>query len=225
MKALVVFSGGQDSTTCLYWAINKYGKGNVQALTFYYGQRHAREIEAASKIAELADIPHEVLEVDNILAGTSPLTNPNEEVEQYESVEALPGGLEKTFVPGRNMLFLTLAANRAYVNNCDVLVTGVSEEDFGGYPDCREAFIDKMEDAIKTGLDRDIEIITPLIYENKAETVNMALNLGEECMEALGLSHTCYNGQHPPCGKCHACLLRAKGFEEAGIVDPLIGEG
>ncbi len=224
MKALVVLSGGQDSTTCLYYAINKYGRDNVITLTFNYGQRHRVEIESAIKIASSAGIAGEVVEIDDILKGSSPLTDLSKEVGQYASADALPGGLEDTFVPGRNMLFLTVAANRAYVYGCDKIIIGVSQEDFGGYPDCRIQFIISMQNAICDGLDKGIEIETPLINLTKKQTVEMAvqLPLANECMSALAYSHTCYNGIYPPCGKCHACLLRAKGFQQANVVDPLL---
>ena len=225
MKVLVVLSGGQDSTTCLFYAINKYGRDNIKTITFHYGQRHRQEVLSAIKIAQLAGVNHEVIEVHNVLKGTSPLINKAHEVEQYESVEALPGGLEKTFVPSRNMLFLTIASNRAYVLGCEKIIIGVSQEDFGGYPDCRLPFIEAMETAINEGLDSLFFIEAPLIHLNKKQTVEMAEQLGSECLQALSHSHTCYNGVCPPCGKCHACLLRAKGFEEAGIADPIFQSG
>lgn len=220
MKALVVLSGGQDSVTCLYWAKKHYEE--VIAITFNYGQRHRIELESAIKTASLANVEHETINVKGTLEGTSPLVNFNFEVEQYKDAESLPGGLEKTFVPSRNMLFLTIASNRAYVHECDFIVTGVSQEDFGGYPDCRETFIRSMEMTINKGLDKDIRIITPLINLTKKETVELAYSLGEDCWDALSYSHTCYNGHYPPCGNCHSCLLREKGFKEAGLADPLI---
>lgn len=223
-KTLVILSGGQDSTTCLYWAKKQPQVEQVHALTFDYGQRHGVEIDRACGIARRAGVDsHEVLQLPaKILQGTSPLTNPSQEVERYASADVLPGGLEKTFVPGRNILFLTLAANRAHVLGCDALVIGVSQEDFGGYPDCRASFIEAMGIAISEGMPSPIEIKTPLIDLDKKQTVWMAKDLGPECWEALGYSHTCYNGESPPCGSCHACLLRQKGFDEAGLTDPLI---
>lgn len=220
-KVLVILSGGQDSTTCLFWAKKHFDE--VHAITFNYGQRHLVEIEAARDIARMAHVAsHEVLYLGkNILAGTSPLTNPDFEVEKYASADVLPGGLEKTFVPGRNILFLTIAANRAYCLGAKNMVTGVAQEDFGGYPDCRAMFIHKQEQALQAGLDFGLMVHTPLMHLTKAETVTMAQNL-PGCMEALAYSHTCYDGQVPPCGKCHACLLRARGFKQAGVIDPLV---
>jgi 7-cyano-7-deazaguanine synthase len=217
--ALVILSGGQDSTTCLFWAKEKFAK--VHALTFDYGQRHRQELESATTIAKMAGVPHEIIELGPLFAGLSPLTNADEKLAEYDSVEKLPGGLEKTFVPGRNILFLAVAANRAYVLGCDSLVIGVSEEDFGGYPDCREDFIEKMKAALTSGLDSKMQIYVPLMRMNKQQTVVLAQNL-PGCLDALAYTTTCYAGSLPPCGKCHACLLRSRGFEQAKVRDPLL---
>lgn len=219
MKRMVILSGGQDSVTCLYWALANSEK--VVALTFDYGQRHRVELDCAQTVARMANVPHQIVELGSLFAGTSPLTDFSREVEHYESAETLPGGLEATFVPGRNLLFLAVAANRAYVEDCHSLVIGVSQEDFGGYPDCRESFIKSMEESIHLALDRRIAIEAPLLFLNKKETVDLAWQL-EGCWEALAHSHTCYEGQTPPCGQCHSCLLRSRGFREAGKTDPLL---
>lgn len=218
-RALVILSGGQDSTTCLYWAKREYAE--VHATTFAYNQRHKIEIESAKVIAANAGVSHEVIDLGALFQGLSPLTNDSERVEQYQSADALPGGLEATFVPGRNILFLAIAANRAFVKGCDDMVLGVSQEDFGGYPDCRADFVEKMQAALASGLDRNLVIRTPLMHLNKKETVELAQSL-PGCIEALAHSTTCYNGAVPPCGHCHACLLRARGFAQAGIADPLL---
>jgi len=218
-KALVVLSGGQDSTTCLFWALKHYDA--VTAITFDYNQRHRVELDSARKIAALAGVPHRVVNMGPVFAGVSPLTDHSKEVEKYTDVQTLPNGLENTFVPGRNILFLTVAASQAYVDEADAMILGVSEEDFGGYPDCREDFIRKMEAALASGLDKQIKIETPLVHLNKKQTVELAQSLGG-CMEAMAYSHTCYNGDVPPCGACHACLLRARGFDQAGVPDPLL---
>lgn len=227
-KALVILSGGQDSTTCLFWALDHFN--DVHAVTFDYGQRHAIEIEAAKKVAAIAGIAdkHEIVNLGyGILKGNSPLVSDNE-LEQYADHESLPGGLEKTFVPMRNQLFITLAANRAYVLGCSTLVTGVCQEDFGGYPDCRAVFINSLCEAINYGTftgEKDtlppLRIETPLMGLTKKKTVDLALRL-PGCYSALAYSHTSYDGQYPPVGHDHATLLRAKGFEEAGVPDPLI---
>lgn len=232
-KALVVLSGGQDSTTCLFWSIKEYGVENVHAITFNYGQRHVREIEAATKIAQLAGVAdrHEVCTLGDILRSTSPLVS-GSELEQYADHQSLPGGLEATFVPMRNTLFLTIAANRAYELRAFNIVTGVCEEDFGGYPDCRQVFIEALEDAFNhsinehdeplSGMQYRFTIETPLMRLTKSASVFLARDLGDECWNALAYSHTAYDGAYPPVNRDHATLLRAKGFEEAGLPDPLI---
>lgn len=226
-KALVVLSGGQDSTTCLHWAGNQ-GFDEIHAITFDYNQRHAAELDAARKIAaDFGVKSHEVVTLGPILKGTSPLVS-DAELEQYDDKDSLPGGLEKTFVPMRNQLFLTIAANRAYVLGCRNLVTGVCQEDFGGYPDCRQVFIDALETACNqgtfTGQDGALgalKIHTPLMFLTKAESVHLAKRI-PGAYEALAYSHTSYDGQYPPVGHDHATLLREKGFFEAGLPDPLI---
>ncbi len=228
-KALVLFSGGQDSTTCLYWAIAQ--GWDVHTLSINYGQRHHRELAAAMIVASMAGIESskfEVLNVGKILNGTSPLVS-DAKLEQYPDHNSLPGGLEKTFVPMRNQLFLTLAANRAACIGAQILVTGVCEEDYGGYPDCRKIFISAIERAINYGTfgadaenERDwMHIHTPLMRLSKADTVHLALQF-EGCYKALAYSHTAYDGAYPPVGSDHATLLREKGFLQANVPDPLV---
>jgi len=223
-KAVVVLSGGQDSVTCLYWAM--YMDYEVHCVTFDYEQRHDCEITAARRIARLNNLPHEVIQLGPVLKGTSPLVS-DEHLEQYASPETLPGGIEKTFVPMRNQLFLTIAANRAYVLGARVLITGVSSEDYGGYPDCRPDFIRSLEQTINTGTFTGepgtvppLEILTPLMHRSKETTVQMALRY-DGCYGALAYSHTAYDGQFPPRGRDHATLLREKGFAAANVPDPL----
>ena len=231
-RAVVVLSGGQDSTTCLFWALQLFDE--VQAVTFDYGQRHNIEVRAAHRVVMWArhhfgqPIHHEVVHLGNsILKGTSPLVS-GEELEQYESPESLPGGLEKTFVPMRNQLFLTIAANRAYIFNARNLITGVSAEDYGGYPDCRPGFIHAVEEAAnrgtftgEPGTVSSLKIHTPLMYVDKAGTAELSRSY-DGLYPALAYSHTAYDGVFPPTGKDHASHLRNKGFEEAGIPDPLV---
>lgn len=232
LRSVVVLSGGQDSTTCLYAALHEGHQ--VDAITFNYDQRHNIEIESARKIVDIAKghypgqiRSHEVVNLGPVLKGTSPLVS-TEKLEQYENHASLPGGLEKTFVPMRNQLFLTVAANRAAIHNSQFLITGVCEEDFGGYPDCRAVFIRALQHACNTGTftgeggaPKPLAIITPLMKLTKKESVELALSL-PGCYEALAYSHTAYDGQFPPLGHDHATLLRAKGFEQAGVPDPLI---
>lgn len=234
-RALVVLSGGQDSSTLLAHVAAQMPEryDEVRAVTFHYGQRHSVEVDAARNQIMFLEghgifVPHEVVPLGPILLGTSPLVSGNE-VESYADAASLPGGLEKTFVPMRNALFLVLAGNRAACmgkagDSVDVY-TGVSQEDFGGYPDCRENFIDAIEAALREAVKDDsmprITIATPLIHLTKKQTVEMA-EATPWGRELNALSHTCYKGEVPPCGHCHACLLRQKGYAEAGIVDPLL---
>lgn len=229
-KCLVVLSGGQDSTTCLFWAKEKYDE--VHAVTFDYGQRHKLEIEAARRIAEIAGVAsHEVVVIGaGILKSTSPLTS-NNELEQYENAEQMEqvigSRVEKTFVPMRNTLFLTIAANRAVALGCSVIITGVCQEDNANYPDCTQDFITVLSRAINhslgwNGCDKSIiRIETPLMYKSKAGTCELATNL-KGCMTALAYSHTSYDGKYPPTDMNHANVLRSKGFEDAGLPDPLV---
>lgn len=226
-KALIVLSGGQDSTTCAYYAREQGYE--LHAITFDYGQRHAIELDAARGIAErVGCVTHEIVELPKgVLLGTSPLVS-DAPLDQYADHDSLPGGLEKTFVPMRNQLFLTLAANRAYVLGCDTLFTGVCQEDFGGYPDCRAEFISALATACNlgtfTGQDGapgPLHIITPLMYQTKKSSVYMALAM-KGCYDALAYTHTSYDGLYPPTGHDHATLLRAKGFSDAGVPDPLV---
>ena len=217
-KSLVILSGGQDSTTCVYWAIERFGKEAVESVTFDYGQLHRHELHAASRVAAFAGIRNVVLPIDTFKAiGGSALTDPSIEVPRTaEENEGLPA----TFVPGRNLVFLTLAAAYAWRYDIHNLVTGVAQTDYSGYPDCRRDTIDALEKTLALGLERRFTIHTPLMHLSKKETVLLAKELG--ALEAMALTHTCYNGRVPPCGECAACLLRARGFAEAGIPDPLI---
>ncbi|MBF0453395.1 MAG: 7-cyano-7-deazaguanine synthase QueC [Magnetococcales bacterium] len=217
-KALVILSGGQDSTTCLYWALDHFGPRQVETLTFDYGQRHHREIAAAAKIAKIAQVPNTVLPINTFSAlGGNALTDKQIDV---ESLPASAPDLPNTFVPGRNLIFLTFAAAYAYGRQIHHLVTGVAQTDYSGYPDCREETMKALQKSLTLGMDFSLTLHTPLMFQSKEETVLLAQKLG--ALPALAYSHTCYQGQHPPCTTCPACQLRAKGFAMAGVVDPLL---
>jgi 7-cyano-7-deazaguanine synthase len=224
-SALVVLSGGQDSTTCAAWAKTKFR--TVRAITFDYGQTHIRELDAARKVAEILELDsHEIVTVGPILGGRSPLTNRTEKLETYNSFsemeEIIGARVEKTFVPMRNALFLTLAANHAMCADIYDIVTGVCEADNANYPDCRKSFIDAQQKAINEALGvSDFKIWTPLISLSKAQSIKLAQTL-PNCMRALAFSHTAYSGEWPPVTQDHATVLRAQGFLEAGVPDPLI---
>ncbi|MBT8092818.1 MAG: 7-cyano-7-deazaguanine synthase QueC [Gammaproteobacteria bacterium] len=217
-RALVVLSGGQDSTTCLYWAIERFGRNNVASITFDYGQRHRIELDCATRVAEHAGVSNVRLPIDTFAAlGGNALTDATIDVQQ----DTLGSGdLPNTFVPGRNLIFLTFAAAYAYPRAIRHLVTGVAQTDYSGYPDCRETTISALRDALNLGMEADFRIHTPLMHLSKKQTVELAREIG--ALPAMALTHTCYNGQRPPCGHCPACELRARGFSEAGVVDPLL---
>lgn len=216
-KAMVVLSGGQDSATCAAWAHASFDQ--VGFVTFDYGQRHKREIASARKIATMFGVVHEVYEIP-VLANNpwSGLTNAAIDVRQVDEKSGLP----RSFVPGRNLIFLSSAASIAILFGAVDLVTGVCQTDYSGYPDCRRETIDALETAIALGLGVPrFSIHTPLMNMTKAETVRLAMRLPQG-IEAVSLSWTCYEGGDLPCATCPACLLRRKGFEEAGIDDPAL---
>ncbi|MED4301733.1 7-cyano-7-deazaguanine synthase QueC [Geobacillus stearothermophilus] len=206
-KAVVVFSGGQDSTTCLVWAKEQFGE--VEAVTFDYGQRHRREIEVAQAIAAELGVRHTVLDM-SLLGQLAPnaLTRDDIAIEQKE------GGLPTTFVDGRNLLFLSFAAVFAKQRGARHIVTGVCETDFSGYPDCRDVFIKSLNVTLNLAMDYEFVIHTPLMWLTKAETWKLADELGAlEFIRTKTL--TCYNGIIADgCGECPACVLRKRGLDE-----------
>lgn len=208
-SALVVFSGGQDSTTCLYWAVEKFQQ--VEAVTFGYGQKHSAEIERAEAIAKELNVPWTLLDMSllNQLAPSS-LTRSDQEVPET----AKEGEIPSTFVPGRNLLFLSFAGVLAYGKGIRHLVTGVCETDFSGYPDCRDGFVKAANLAISAALDQPFVIHTPLMWLDKKETWALADRLG--VLEKIRKDTlTCYNGIiGDGCGNCPACHLRSRGLEE-----------
>ncbi|PLR98467.1 7-cyano-7-deazaguanine synthase QueC [Bacillus sp. T33-2] len=207
-KALVVFSGGQDSTTCLFWAMKQFGK--VEAVTFNYGQRHKAEIECARQITEELSIRHHILDMSllNQLAPNA-LTRDDIEVKDGEN-----GELPSTFVPGRNLLFMSFAGVLASQIGAKHIVAGVCETDFSGYPDCRDVFIKSLNVTLNLSMDSQFVIHTPLMWLNKAETWELADDLGAFNF-VREKTLTCYNGViSDGCGECPACRLRQKGLEE-----------
>ena len=213
--AICLTSGGQDSTTCLFWALQRFTP--VSALAFDYGQRHRLELQAAETICTLAGVPLVILplEIFRHLGGTA-LLDPGQELRS----DGGRGGLPNTFVPGRNLMFLTVAAAFAYQQDVADLVIGTCQTDYSGYPDCREQTMQAMEQALSLGMDFPFRIHTPLMYLTKAQTVALAQDVG--AFDAMAYSHTCYAGVFPPCTRCPACQLRARGFAEAGVPDPLM---
>ncbi len=230
--ALVLFSGGQDSTTCLAHALSRYER--VETIAFDYGQRHHVELEARLNVltALRQQFPawSERLGDDHLL-DVNVLGQISETSLTRDTAFAMEAsGLPNTFVPGRNLLFLTLAAALAYRRGMDVLVTGVCETDFSGYPDCRDDTMKAMQIALSLGMDKRLLIDTPLMWIDKAQTWQLAQDLGDASGVAGGgkalvdliieHSHTCYLGDRTHrhawgygCGSCPACELRARGYE------------
>lgn len=208
-RTVVVFSGGQDSTTCLIQALQQYDE--VHCVTFDYGQRHRAEIEIAQKLAlQLGACAHKVIDATllNSLAISS-LTRDNIPVPNYNPEDQ---GIPNTFVPGRNILFLTLAAIYAWQVEAESLITGVCETDFSGYPDCRDEFVKSLNQAVNLGLARNIRFETPLMWLDKAETWALA-DYWQQLDLVRQATLTCYNGiQGKGCGECAACHLRANGL-------------
>lgn len=212
-KAVVIFSGGQDSSTCLFWALREFDE--VVAINFNYGQKHAVELKCAEEICHIFNVPLVKVDISFLpKLVESALTD-------HGDVEVLNAkGLPASFVPNRNQLFITLAHAYAQKIGADNLVTGVCQTDYSGYPDCRRDFIDLIQTATNTGSQSDILIHTPLMYLTKAETWALANELGR-MNEVRELSHTCYNGVRDNkiksgygCGTCPACVLREKGYVE-----------
>ena len=211
ISAVILLSGGQDSATCLAWAL-KQG-WTVAAAIFDYGQRHLIELDSAKMLCKQQDLPYKIIEVPQFKTLTQNALTHDLPVEHLEK------GLPSTFVPGRNLVFLNLAGMLAYQLGAKHLVTGVCQTDFSGYPDCRESFIQSAEKTLSLAMDYPLKIHTPLMFLSKAETVQMMHTMG--FLDWYAVTHTCYEGKRPACGKCPACQLRLKGFEQAGFTDPL----
>ena len=207
--ALVVFSGGQDSTTCLFWAKKHFKK--VYALSFLYGQKHVKEVELARNIARKAEVGFEVMDVSFIgHLGKNSLTDSSVRMDE----EKPEGSFPNTFVPGRNLFFLSVAAVSARERGISHIVTGVSQTDFSGYPDCRDAFIKSLNVTLNLAMDDQFVIHTPLMWIDKAQTWALADELGVLDL-VRNETLTCYNGvPGDGCGHCPACRLRREGLEK-----------
>lgn len=232
-KAVVSLSGGQDSTTCLALVVQQLGAENVTAVSVRYGQKHSVELNAARKIARMVQVRHIELDACGLLASVSPLVSASS-IPEYRSEEQMKAEkVEPTFVPMRNLLLITLLANQAVVHYCErddaprevALVVGVSQEDYGGYPDCRDVFLESALQAVRRSVtnryNTRLQLHTPLLYRSKANTVRLAMET-PGAMHLLAHSHTCYHGCTPPNPFNHASILRARGFRDAGAADPLI---
>lgn len=207
-KALVIFSGGQDSTTCLLQAIATYGRENVQTISFAYGQRHAIELERAKWIAQDLGVKQTILDLSLIQGITH-----NALMDDQASIQVQDNGLPNTFVDGRNALFLLYAAIYAKSQEIKHIIVGVCETDFSGYPDCRDVFVKSMNVTLNLAMDYAFQIHTPLMYLSKAQTWELADKLGylDYVREH---THTCYLGVVGGCGECPSCVLRNRGLEQ-----------
>jgi len=222
-RAIVLLSGGLDSTTCL--AIATREGFDVVALSFDYGQRHQSELDAARRVAkEYGVAEHVVATIDLRAFGGSALTD-DIDVPKHSTLDEIGAGIPVTYVPARNVIFLAFAVSLAEAREARHVFVGVNAVDFSGYPDCRRVFISAFEYAANLATKASVEdhkpltIHTPLIHLSKAEIVHTGLALGVD----YGLTHSCYDPTEDgrPCGGCDSCLLRAKGFSEAGQEDPL----
>lgn len=219
--ALVVLSGGQDSVTCLGYALARFSK--VCAISFQYGQKHSVELECAGTLCEKYNVPWKLVDLGSLLSSLVSSALLGTGVAKIGDNHDYKADLPASFVPGRNALFLTLAHAHAQELGADTIITGVCQTDNSGYPDCRDGFIRCLQDALNIGYQAEgkpITILTPLMHFTKAQTFALADELGF-LDEVLRNSHTCYNGDHTTehewgygCGECPACLLRAKGWEE-----------
>ncbi len=221
---LVVLSGGLDSTVCMAIA-GEEARVPPLALTFDYGQRHRIELERAAEVAAFYGSEHLVVSLDMGRWGGSALTDPNIEVPLAGDVPpaAGAGAIPATYVPARNLVFLSLAVGMAEVRERDAVYLGVNALDYSGYPDCRPEFVESFRAtaalALKRGVEgRPVEVHTPLIASTKAEIVQRGLQLGAP----LHLTWSCYRAGPEPCGGCDACALRARGFAAAGVADPAL---
>lgn len=221
MKAVVLLSGGLDSTTTLAYALSQGYE--VAALTVCYGQRHARELDSARAVARHYGLErHIVLDLDLSFLRTSALTSKEVEVPRRDSVEGIGTEIPVTYVPARNILMLSLAAGLCETDGGEAIFIGANAVDYSGYPDCRPEFFQAFQEVLRVGTKsgvegRPIRVEAPILKMSKADIVRLARKLGAP----LELTWSCYNGGAEACGRCESCLLRLKGFEEAGEADPL----
>ena len=220
-KSLVLFSGGLDSTTAIYWALDRYEK--VFALTFDYGQRNRIELDMAGKVAQKLNVPQKVLRVNLKQIGGSSLTDTKLSLPQYEKMEEGEEGLPSTYVPFRNGIFLALAAAWAEVTGIKEIICGFNVIDSPNYPDTRKQFVQAMQEAINLGTKASlspekIQIIAPFLKMKKSDIIKEGLSLNVDYSFAI----SCYCGGEIPCQKCSSCVLRQKAWEKVGLQDPLI---
>ena len=223
MKALVLFSGGLDSTTALALAISKYGKGNVIALSIFYGQKHQKEIEASNKIASYYGIEHLYLDLTKIFAYSNCSLLSKNDIEipkgDYETqLENNNHQVLSTYVPFRNGLFLSSAASIAISKDCDIIYYGAHSDDSReAYPDCSPEFTEAINQAIYLGSGKKLKVVGPFVGLHKKDIVR----IGTELKVPYELTWSCYEGHDKACGKCGTCIDRIKAFEANNLKDPI----
>jgi len=224
-KALVLSSGGVDSTTCLGLAVEKYGRENVVSLSVFYGQKHKKEMEAAQKVADWYRVEHLILDLETIFqySDCSLLQHSDREIPQESYAEQLKktdGSPVSTYVPFRNGLFLASAASIALSKGCSVIYYGAHSDDAAGnaYPDCSDAFQRAMGEAIYLGSGNQLMLEAPFVTWTKADVVRKGLEIGVP----YELTWSCYEGGEKPCGKCGTCIDRVQAFALNGVADPAL---
>lgn len=224
-KALVLFSGGVDSTTCLGMAVSKYGKDNVVALSISYGQKHTKEIQCSRQITAHYQVEHLYLDLAKIFeySDCSLLSHSEQDIpmESYaEQIDKTDGKPVSTYVPFRNGLFLSSAASIALSKECSVIYYGAHSDDAAGsaYPDCSDAFNNAINDAIYIGSGNQLRVEAPFVNMTKADIVKIGLDLNVP----YELTWSCYEGKERPCGTCGTCIDRAKAFAQNGVKDPAL---
>jgi 7-cyano-7-deazaguanine synthase len=220
-KSVVLFSGGIDSTTALYWALDHYGQ--VIPLTFDYGQRHKIEIQLSRRLTKSLKLPHQILKIDLAQIGGSVLTDQTLRLPKYEHLDQLAPGPPATYVPFRNGIFLALAAAWAEVRGIQDIICGFNVIDSPDYPDTRTTFVKAMERAVNEGTKaacggKRFKIIAPFIAMKKSKIIRLGISLDADYSNAI----SCYAGEEVPCLKCSSCLLRKKAWTEIGLEDPLL---
>lgn len=225
MKAMVLLSGGIDSTTCLGIAVDKYGKENVIALSVFYGQKHDKEIRASQDVAKYYGVEHLYLDLEKIFqySDCSLLTHSDKDIpkEAYsEQIKKTDGTPVSTYVPFRNGLFLSSAASIALSKDCDVIYYGAHSDDAAGcaYPDCSDEFNKAINEAIYLGSGKQLKVAAPFINKTKAEVVKIGIDL----KVPYEYTWSCYEGEDKPCGKCGTCIDRAEAFRLNGVKDPAL---
>ena len=224
MQAVVLLSGGIDSTTCLAMAVNELGADNVKALCLSYGQKHDKELQSAMKVAKHYGVQLVVEEINSFQFSDCSLLKGRGDIQHKSYAEQLKEmggeGTVDTYVPFRNGILLSVAAAYAYSIGADYVYYGAHADDAAGraYPDCTPEFVDSMNNAIFWGTGKKVKIVAPLLMMNKAEVVKTGLDLNAP----YELTWSCYEGGEEPCGKCGTCIDRIKAFEVNGIVDPIL---